>query len=118
MLKKLVHLEATPSAVPKEGDLYKVIEFQGKVFEIRYGFYEEQDRHSQFAEPMEIYPDFIKQPLYTDAGFPFVTAFQIPCAYFSKQLDDNSTCDECACYRPGEDMIGLCECPKNRKVIG
>lgn len=115
MLKKLVHLEATQSTVPKEGDLYKVIELEGKVFEIRYGFYEERDRHSEYAEPMEIYPDFLKEPQYTREGLPFVTAFQTPCEYFSRQPDDNSTCDECACYRPGEDLIGLCTCPKNRR---
>ena len=49
---------------PKEGDLFKIIQIHGKTFEIRYGFYEERDRLGRFAEPIEIYPDFIKETIY------------------------------------------------------
>ena len=113
MLKKILNLEQ--KEVPKEGDLYKIIHLQGKTFEIRYGFYEERDRHSQYAEPMEIYPDFIKEPQYTQEGIPFVTAFQSPCDYFIGKLNENSTCEECESYRHGEELIGLCHCSRNRK---
>lgn len=114
MLKKLVNLDLEHRKVPKEGDLYKIIELQGRVFEIRYGFYEECDRHSQYAEPMEIYPDFIKEPVFTDEGIPLVTAFQSPCKYFRGELNENSTCEECASYRQGEELIGLCTCPEKQ----
>ena len=100
---------------PREGDLFKVIHLHGRIFEIRYGFYEECDRHNQFAEPMEIYPDFLKAPQYTDEGTPFITAIQIPCAHFTRTKDENSTCEECAHYRHGEELLGTCACPHNQK---
>ncbi len=101
-----------PSA-PKEGDLFKIIQVGGKTFEIRYGFYEECDRHNRFAEPMEIYPDFVKNPQYTDDGIPFITAMQNPCKSFTGKLDENSTCDGCAYYKRCEELLGVCTCPEN-----
>ena len=53
---------------PREGDLYKVVETFGKSFELRYGFYEERDRQSPLCEPAIIYPDFIREPLFTEKG--------------------------------------------------
>lgn len=105
-------------APPKEGDLYKVIELHGRTFEIRYGFYEECDRLGRYAEPMEIYPDFIKRPQYTENGNPFITAIQNPCQNFSGRRDDNSTCEECAYYRHGEELLGICTCPLNQMDMG
>ncbi|MBE6925013.1 MAG: hypothetical protein E7466_07260 [Ruminococcaceae bacterium] len=103
-----------PSA-PREGDLFKVIQCHGNTFEIRYGFYEECDRHALFAEPMEIYPNFIKEPQYTDDGIPFVTAIQLPCEKFSGEVDDNSTCEDCSHYQHCEELLGICTCPDNQK---
>lgn len=110
-------LQAT-APLPKEGDLFKVIHLHGRVFEIRYGFYEECDRHNQFAEPIEIYPDFIKNPQHTVEGFPFITAIQSPCHHFVGNRDSNSTCEECAYYSHGEELLGICTCPMNIKDIG
>lgn len=101
--------------IPKEGELFKIIELHGRIFEIRYGFYEESDRHNRFAEPVEIYPDFIKHPQYTDEGIPFITAIQTPCPYFRGSRDENSTCEECAYYQHCEELLALCGCPQNRK---
>ena len=101
---------------PKEGDLFKVIHLYGRRFEIRYGFYEECDRNNQFAEPMEIYPDFLKDPQHTDEGIPFITAIQSPCEYFAGNRDANSTCEECDYYRHGGELLGICICPKKRKT--
>ena len=115
MLKKIVNYDAGDKEAPREGELYKIIRLEGRTFEIRYGFYEEKDRYSQYAEPLEIYPDFIKEPQYTDAGVPFVTAFQNPCEHFGGRRNENSTCEECASYQQGDELIGLCACPKNRK---
>jgi len=108
--------EARP-AVPREGELFKIIELYGKTFEIRYGFYEERDRHNRYAEPVEIYPDFIKQPQYTDEGHPFITAIQSPCKYFHGRMDENSTCEECAHYRHCEELLAICDCPENKQCV-
>ena len=114
MLTKLFGQDPAPMSAPKEGDLYKIIRLYGKTFEIRYGFYEECDRHTLFAEPMEIYPDFIKEPRYTEDGIPFATAIQTPCEKFSGEMDDNSTCEECSFYRSGEELLGICICPQRK----
>ena len=118
MLTKLFGLDTGQRVdMPKEGDLFKVIELYGTTFEIRYGFYEDRDRHNRYAEPMEIYPDFIKNPQHTHDGMPFVTAMQTPCALFKGKKDEDSTCDDCAFYQHCEEMLGICVCPKNKKEV-
>ena len=109
------HLQPNTSP-PKEGDLFKIIRLGGATFEIRYGFYEECDRHNQFAEPMEIYPDFIRCPQHTLEGAPFVTAIQRPCKHFMGKRNANNTCEDCAYYRHGEELLGTCTCPHNQKT--
>ena len=99
---------------PKEGDLYKVFTAYGKTFEIRYGYYEEIDRHSKYNDPIEIYPNFIDNPVYTDDGIPFTTAMQDPCKYFKGQKDEDSTCYHCSYYEKCEELLGICICPKNK----
>ncbi len=103
--------------VPKEGELFKVIRIRGTTFEIRYGFYEECDRYNGYAEPMEIYPDFIKNPQHTIDGIPFVTAMQTPCVHFKGKKNEDSTCEDCSFYQHCEEMLGVCECIKNKKVV-
>ena len=115
MLSKVSLDTGHQPVIPREGDLYKVIRIHGRTFEIRYGFYEERDRHSRYAEPMEIYPDFLKDPQYTDEGTPFATAVQRPCPYFTGKADENSVCEECSYYQHGEELLGLCICPMNRR---
>ncbi|MBE6917091.1 MAG: hypothetical protein E7470_04190 [Ruminococcaceae bacterium] len=102
--------------IPKEGDLYKIIQCHGRTFEIRYGFYDELDRLHEYAEPIEIYPDFIKEPQHTDDGTPFTTAIQAPCAHFIGRKDENSTCEDCIFYRRCEELLGICTCPENKKA--
>lgn len=115
MLKLLFIPEAEAKlSPPKEGDLYKVIELFGRVFEIRYGYYEDSDRYSRYAEPMAIYPDFEREPQYTADGVPFVTAIQTPCSHFRGERDENSTCEDCGFYRHCEELLGLCTCRANR----
>ena len=117
MFTKLLGLDSEPHTVKlKEGDLFKVIVLYGKSFEIRYGFYEECDRYTQHAEPVEIYPNFKVNPQYTDDGIPFVTAMQNPCNHFEGKLDENSVCGDCAFYRHGDELLGICGCFKNRKT--
>lgn len=101
--------------VPKEGTLFKIIELAGKTFELRYGFYNEEDRRSRYAEPVAIYPDFKRDPLYTADGIPFVTAMQTPCESFDGRRDEDSGCGDCGFYRHGEELLGFCTCPRNRQ---
>lgn len=100
---------------PKEGDLYKVITAFGKSFEIYYGYYEDDDRYSRYAEPTEVFPNFLEKPQYTDDGIPFATAIQPPCEHFCKIKDINDCCGDCAYYEKVEELIGLCRCGKRKK---
>ena len=113
MFTKLVKIEAeSKPPPPKEGDIFKIIEYMGRRFEIRYGYYEERDR---MFEPMAIYPNFTEDPVFTDDGTPFVTAMQSPCKSFDGRRDENSTCGDCSYYQQCEELIGICTCPKNKK---
>lgn len=95
----------------REGDLYKVLSAYGRRFPIHYGYYEEIDRAH---EPIEIYPDFLKEPVYTDGGLPFVTAMQHPCENFSGEADEDNTCYQCAHYERCEELLGVCRCECRR----
>ncbi len=113
MVTKLFEINAErPPPTPKKGDLFKVIEYMGRRFEIRYGYYEEKDR---MFDPMAIYPDFIEYPIHTNDGTTFVTAMQHPCKHFKGKKDENSTCEDCSYYQKCEELIGICTCLKNKK---
>ena len=101
----------------REGELYKVINTFGRTFELKYGFYEERDRQNPLCEPVPIYPDFLKEPIYTDEGEPFVTVMQDACLHYkgnTKRTAD-STCGECEFFKGGEEWFGLCMCSENGK---
>lgn len=115
MLLKLTQKQAPLSEnPPKEGDLYKTVTTFGKTFELRYGYYGSCDRR---YEPDIIYPDFLKTPLYTEEGAPFVTAMQDACRYFKgeKAKTPDTACDECRYFERGEEWFGICLCESNRK---
>ena len=119
MLSKLVQNELSQQKnIPKEGTLYKVITTFGKTFELKYGYYEECDRQSPLCRPVVIYPDFIKEPVYTDSGEPFVTMVQDACKSYmgeTKRTPD-TTCADCKYFERGEEWFGVCKCPYNREV--
>ena len=98
----------------REGSLYKVVTTFGRTFELRYGYYEENDR--KWGEPDIIYPDFQKEPLYTDEGEPFITLVQDACNSFSGKTRrrNDSTCAECKYMKRGEEWFGICTCPNNK----
>ncbi len=106
-----------PVKEPEEGDLYKVITSHGRTFEIYYGYYEESDKLSPYGKPIEIYPDFNKNPIYTDKGVPFITAMQKPCENFRGALNQENTCLQCHYYEKCEELLGICNCSKNRKSL-
>lgn len=104
----------SPNTRPREGDLYKVIALHGAAFEIRYGYYEEIDRK---GEPVEIYPDFQTNPVYTADGCPFVTLMQDPCPHYSpRRRSAEPDCSTCQHLQRGEELIGTCRCPNNRRM--
>ena len=101
--------------VCNEGELYKIITVRGRSFPIYYGYYEERDRYNSLAEPIPIYPDFIKEPQYAS---PFVTKMQDACERFKNLSGKHLTsqeCAECEYYVDGEELIGTCSCPHNRE---
>lgn len=99
----------------KEGDLYKIVTAFGETFEIKYGFYSEEERLSEFGEVMPIYPDFISKPEHTAEGYPFVTQMQDVCDFYSGEEYDD--CFSCSHYCHGDELIGICKCPKNKLAV-
>lgn len=108
---------ATQSPSPKEGDLYKEITISGKTFKLLYGYYESFERESPFNEPMPIYPDFIKEPHWTDEGIPITTAMQNICNFYNGKKDEDSSCSDCSFFQIYEDLFGLCNCPQNKRCV-
>lgn len=96
----------------REGDVYKIVTTFGKTFELRYGYYDERDRISQICDPSIIYPDFIKEPLFTDDGEPFVTMMQDACKSYKGEArrTPDTTCAECKYFKRGEEWFGVCGC--------
>ena len=99
----------------REGELYRLVETFDKSFELRYGYYSDIDRHT---EPVVIYPDFIKEPVFTAEGEPFVTMMQDACARYSGVTlkNEDTTCSECTHFRRGEEWFGICTNRCNRKI--
>ena len=121
MLSNLFQNNISPAeATHKEGELYKVVTTFGKTFELRYGFYEERDRLNTLCKPAIIYPDFLKEPLYTDKGEPFVTMMQDACEKYKGDSTStpDTTCAECKYFKGGEEWFGVCACPGNKKRHG
>lgn len=114
MLTTFFPEDAAPPSAPQEGDLYKRITIAGRTFELYYGYYEEFERHTENSEPMPIYPDFTKDPLYTDDGTPFVTAMQDVCRHYQGEKNGDG-CSDCTHFRKCEELFGLCTCPQNRR---
>ena len=106
-----------PDEARKEGELYRVVTTFGRTFELRYGYYGESDRQNPICEPAVIYPDFTREPLYTDDGEPFATVIQDACPRYKgddrRGLD--TTCGDCDHFRRGEEWFGICTHPKNKR---
>lgn len=105
-----------PSPTPQEGTLYKILQVQGSVFELYYGYYEERDRQNPAVEPMPIYPDFLNKPQYTGDGYAFVTKMQDACRHYEGKAIHCRDCGECAYYFHGQELLGICTCQANRRL--
>ncbi len=97
----------------REGDLFKIIELYGQIFELRYGYYEEYEREK--GEPVPIYPDFTRQPVYTNEGFPFVTQMQELCQHGVSPFEEGC-CVDCPHFEAGDELIGICKNIKNKRA--
>lgn len=91
----------------KDGDFYKTVNVFGRVFDIYYGYYDEAEKKSKYSEPIPIYPDFIKEPVYSPDGYPFVTEMQDVCPHYKGKPGVDS-CYGCNSFCKGEELIGLC----------
>lgn len=100
----------------KEGDLHKLFRLGGRTIELRYGYYDPQLERGKI-DPTLIYPNFKKEPLYTDDGVPFVTADQDICEYFKpkSEISGEGWCNDCQHIEKHEEFIGLCRCYMRRK---
>ncbi len=99
----------------KEGDLYKVIEIEGRTFEIRYGYYEPELERGKM-DPIPVFPNFLKEPLRTADGYPFATADQEICRYFKSKpkISGEGWCNDCEFLEKLEDFLGICKNEKNK----
>ena len=104
-------LSPTPA---REGDLYAVVNAFGKVFELRYGYYDDRDRT---GPPDVIYPDLLREPIRAESGEPIVTRMQDACPYYKgdARRTDDATCGECRHFLRGEEWFGLCRSPNNKE---
>ncbi len=118
MFSKLIKSDnSTEELAHKEGELYKIVHTFGRTFELRYGYYEKCDRQSGLCEPVVIYPDFLKEPLYTDEGYLFVTMIQDACQSYKGKAkrSPDTTCAECENFKHGEEWFGICVCSENKR---
>jgi hypothetical protein len=95
-----------------DGDLYKLIFVGGRIFEIRYGYYEEFEREG--GDPVPIYPDLGSTPVYGTDGRRIVTAMQDVCDHFLGECGELG-CYGCRHYRCVDDLIGICNNIENKK---
>ena len=101
------------SNTPIEGDIFDIVFVGGHRFTIRYGYYEEAERGT--ADPIPIYPCFIKDPHYTIEGHPLVTRVQDACEHYEPTGDGDGWCADCIhCASEGLE-IGICKCDHRRK---
>lgn len=103
-------------AIHSEGEIYKILNILDKVFEIRYGYYEDYERENPFIDPIPIYPDFKEVPEYTNEGIPFVTKMQDICKHYKGRHTAEADCGECDHYRHCDELIGICLCINNKKL--
>ena len=115
MWTQMFPMHSPRSSAPKEGDLYKILIIHDCTFQLRYGYYDDEERGNPLVEPMPIYPDFYKTPQYTREGFPFVTKMQDACSCYRGKQSEFCECAECDFYSHGDDLIGICICPQHRK---
>lgn len=101
--------------LPREGDIHEVVQVGGHSFTIRYGYYDESERHT--TDPIPIYPCFITEPHYTADGFPLVTRIQDACEHYfaGEGTQGDGWCADCLHCSDDQGEIGICQCLHRRK---
>ncbi len=101
----------------KEGSLYKSIEIDNNIFNIYYGYYSDKER--ELWEPMPIFPDFIKSPVFTCEGNPFTRADQDICEHYrpKSNASGENWCNDCMHFKLYEEIIGICRCDKKTCIF-
>lgn len=100
--------------IPREGALYKQITVAGHAFELRYGYYQAQER--EICPPVVIFPDLTQNKKYCPDGNPLVTQIQDPCEYYrSLSTPPENWCGDCCHFSSQHPEIGICRC-KNHKL--
>ena len=99
----------------RDGDLYKTVTVFGKSFSLYYGYYDDEDRNSRYAELMPIYPDFTENPIYADDGHPFATEMQDVCEHYDGK-EGGDSCYSCRHFKKGKELIGLCLSEANKAL--
>ncbi len=100
----------------KEGDLYKSLTIEGNTFNIIYGYYSQSER--ELWGPTPIYPDFLKNPMFTASGCPYTRADQDICEYYEpkKEVSGEDWCNDCTHFVLGQEIIGICKCKLKQKL--
>ena len=100
--------------LPKEGDLYRICTVEDISFEIRYGYYAEDERGR--VEPLPVYPDMVAKPIYTRSGSPVTAYIQAPCHHYEPRQpsEPEEWCGDCLHYDGGREKMGRCLCPERR----
>ena len=103
--------------IPAEGDIFKTIAVGGHTFTIRYGYYTDSER--EVMGPIPIYPCFIRQPLYTQDGFPLITVFQDACEHYipTDGTEGDAWCADCMHCSREQEAIGICQCSHRRNHV-
>lgn len=112
--EKLIDFNQESIQLPQEGDAYESYLIGGHTINVRYGFYDESDRES--GDPVPIFPNFLRTPLYTDEGFPLATQTQDSCVHYQVRpdTDGDGWCADCIHYSDGKSPIGICQCMKRK----
>ena len=117
MLSKMLSQNQAPTELShKEGDLYKAVNVQGILFELKYGYYEECDRQNPLVDPMPIYPNFINEPQYTASGVPIITMMQDACERYEGKKTTDLDCGMCKYFQRAEELFGVCICPEKQNL--
>ena len=102
----------------REGDLYRSVVVDGIRFDILYGYYEDFERKA--CDPIPVYPDLEKNPVYTNHGYRIVTQIQSPCNWFTKRdrKCDDEWCRSCKYFEDEHKLIGVCRNINNKAQGG
>ncbi len=99
----------------REGTLHRKFEIEGVLFEIYYGYSNEQERKRGW-EPSPLYPDFNEKPQYTPSGYQFTVVYGVCDRYIPTKESSSEWCENCEHFEKHEQYVGICRCEQRRKA--